>query len=140
MTMRIVVDANVMFGAFLRAGSTRELLVHAPLSYYAPQWLREEVERRLPWFQERAHLSNIAARELMESLWARIQPVPVSSLAGSMTEATRRCQVSGAKDVPYVACALAIEGILWTQDKTLLSEAGVPTITTPELVKRYLPL
>lgn len=134
---RLVGDANVLLSAFLRDGVTRELLLHAPLELYAPSWLRYEVERNLLQIAEQKDLEERTVRVLMDQAMKRIQEVPEAVLAQHSERALKRCEQSGHKDAPYVACALAVEADLWTQDRKLAKEAGIRCITTSELKKRF---
>lgn len=131
--IRLVVDANIVISAFLRDGTTRGLLLDAPLSLYTPSWLRTEAEKRLIALAARKKIGKRQAKTLLDTIMTRIQEVPEPILAKHAREAIRRCSSSGIKDAPYVACALAIDAGIWTHDNRLASEAGVRTYTTAEL-------
>jgi len=135
--MRVVVDANILFAGLLRDSATRELLLHAPLELYAPAWLWEETTRNLPALAERSNIATAVLTALADRLLERIQAVPEAVLALHAREALRRCQASGAKDAPYVACCLAVDGALWSHDGRLSKEAGVATVSTAFLLERY---
>lgn len=136
--MRLVVDANVLLGAFLRDGVSRELLLHAPLDLYAPQWLRVEVQRNLLAIAERKNLNEPILGALLERIMGTIQEVPDAALAPRAAQALARCKKSGSKDAPYVACALAVDADVWTHDRTLAAEAGVRCISTSELKRKFV--
>lgn len=136
--LRLVVDANVLLSGFLSDGITRELLLHTPLELYAPGWLTAEVGRNLDDLCEKGRIARSVAQTLSDRFMERIQQVPEPVLARHAAEALERCERSGVKDAPYVACAMAVDAALWTDDATLGEEAGVEVYTTGELMDRFL--
>jgi predicted nucleic acid-binding protein len=130
---RLVVDANVVISAFLAEGATRELILDGPFDRFAPQWLEVEVDRTLRRIVHERKIPELAYKGVMEKIMARVQLVPGPLLAQHAKEALRRCVRSGGKDAPYVACALAVEGAIWSSDRRLLEEAGVEVCTTSQL-------
>lgn len=131
----IVVDANVVFAAFLRDGATRELILDRGLDLRTPPWLWEEVAARYRWIQRKSKLSRNALDELLRQLRDRIVDIPVPAIEARRQEAMRRTSKSGRKDAPYVAAVLAVDGVLWTHDAKLAEEADVPTVTTADLMR-----
>ncbi len=130
----LVVDANLLFSALLRDVATRRLILELDRPLYAPAWLWEEAASRREFLLKK----SLLAPAVFEAVWAafqdRIESVSEAMMAIHATEARKRCKRSGSKDAPYVACTLAVHGILWTHDATLRLEAGVPIITTAELL------
>ena len=135
--MRVVVDANVLLAALLKNSATRELIQHAPLEMYAPAWLWNETARNMPALAKRSGVQQAVLTTLSDRLLQRIQPVPEAALATHAREALRRCRKSGVRDAPYVACCLTVDAALWSHDRRLLDEAGVKTVGTHELIKRF---
>ena len=131
----IVVDANILFAAFLRDGTTRELILDRGLDLRSPPWLWEEVAARYEWLLGKGGLSRPAQDELLRQLRGRIIDIPAAAIVGQKDEALRRVRRSGRKDAPYIAAVLAVEGILWTHDAKLAKLTKVPTVTTAVLLE-----
>lgn len=131
----IVVDANVVFAAFLRDGATRELVLARGLDLRSPPWLWEEVVDRYDWLQGKTHLSEPALDELLRQVRDRIVDIPAAAIEAEREAALEAVDAAGRKDAPYVAAVLAVDGVLWTQDKTLAAEAPVETVTTEALLE-----
>ncbi len=130
-----MVDANVVFAAFIRDGATRELILDRGLDLRSPPWLWEEVAARYTWLEEKTGLRPSALDELLRQVRDRIVDIPAPSIEGHREEALRHVDASGRKDAPYVAAVLAVGGVLWTHDKTLAEEAPLDTVTTGRLLE-----
>lgn len=130
----IVIDANIVFAAFLRDGATRELILDRGLDLRTPPWLWEEVAGRYAWLRRKSGLSAPALDELLRQLRTRVIDIPAPAIEAHRKEALRRTTKAGRKDAPYVAAVLAVDGVLWTHDATLAHDAKVPTITTAQLL------
>lgn len=135
----IVVDANIVFAAFLRDGTSRRLILDRGLDLCTPPWLWDEVVARYEWLQAKTKLPRAALDELLRQLRDRIADIPTQAIEAHRDEALRRVKRSGRKDAPYVAAVLAVEGVLWTQDGALAREAGGPVITTQGLLAEVGP-
>ena len=130
----IVVDANVVFAAFLRDGATREIILDRELDLRSPPWLWEEIAARYPWLLERTRLTRPALDELLRQVRDRIADIPEAAIQAKREEALKRVPRAGRKDAPYVAAVLAVDGVLWTHDARLAKEADVETVTTAQLL------
>ena len=115
--MQLVMDANVLFSALLKAGMTRRLLFDRRLSLYAPRFLLEEFRKNAGRLQKRSRLPKKEFVELNRMLLSRIHWVPDPEINPFLPAARHLC--SDAKDVPYLACALAVGADLWSRDRDL---------------------
>lgn len=131
----IVVDANIVFAAFLADGATREIVLDRGLDLRNPPWLWEEVAARYDWLLEKTKLSRSALDELLRQVRDRILDIPEAAIEGKRAKALELVGDAGRKDAPYVAAVLAVDGTLWTHDKTLADEAPVDTVTTERLLE-----
>lgn len=130
----IVVDANIVFAAFIRDGATRELILDMGLDLRSPPWLWDEIVGRYEWLRVKTGLAPAALDELLRLVRTRIADVPAALIEQHREEALARTRRSGRKDAPYVAAVLAVEGVLWTHDEALAAEGYVPTVTTADLL------
>lgn len=131
----IVVDANIVVAALLRDGTTRELILDRGLDLRSPPWLWEEVAARYALLEKRSGLARAALDELLRLLRDRIADIPAPLIEAHKADALRRTRRAGAKDAPYIAATLAVDGVLWTHDTALAKEGLVPTVSTRDLSK-----
>lgn len=130
----VVVDANIVFAAFIRDGATRELILDRGLDLRSPPWLWDEVAARYGWLLEKSGLSPPVLDELLRQVRTRIADVPEELILLHKAEAIKQAGKSGKKDAPYIAAVLAVQGVLWTHDEQLAKEGRIDTITTKDLL------
>lgn len=131
----IVIDANIVFAAFIKDGATREIILERGRDLRSPPWLWAEVAARFEWLQEKTGLTPAALEELLRQIRERIVDIPEAAIGRHKEQALSMTEKSGRKDAPYIAAVLAVEGTLWTHDRMLITEVGVPTIRTEELIE-----
>ena len=131
---RVVLDANILFGALLRDGTTRRLLLYGGLDLHTPAAIWGEFERNRAYLLAKSKATEAAFDLLVEALRDRVSEVPVAVVRERMEEAEASLGGNDELDAPYVAAALAIGATLWTQDKGLLAKAPVPVLNTADAV------
>lgn len=134
--MELVVDANVLVAAFLRAATTRELLLDDRLVLQAPEWSLMEAERVLTTPRLRRRLGGLSqadVRSLLAHISARIRVLPAATYHARIGDAER--VTPDITDVPYLAMALHLNVPLWSNDAALKEQTVVPIYTTRELIE-----
>jgi predicted nucleic acid-binding protein len=134
--MELVVDANVPVAAFLRAGTTRELLLDGRLALHAPEWSLIEAERVLTAPRLRRRLGGVSQAEvrlLLAWIGARIRLLPVAAYHARLGDAER--VAPDLTDAPYLAVALHLGVPLWSNDSALKTQTAVLVYTTQELIE-----
>lgn len=136
--MRLIVDTNVLVGDLLRSAG-RERIKDERLELFIPEQQMEEaaveIPRRVEAFARRRHLSKAAADDLVDALLtaiaANVTVVDEAVYAAYEDEARARA-TRDPDDWPLVACALALDGAVWTHDRNLFG-TGVATWTSGTL-------
>jgi predicted nucleic acid-binding protein len=131
----LVVDANVLFSALLRDGTTRHIILHGGLDLHTPEALWDELERNRAYLLRKSGATEAAFDRLLELLRDRIASIPLEVIRPHLREAHRRLGPRERLDAPYVAAAMAIRGTVWSHDKPLARKAGVRCVTTRELLQ-----
>jgi predicted nucleic acid-binding protein len=130
----IVVDANILFGALLREGTTRRLLLYGGLNLHTPETIWAEFGRNRAYLVQRSRAPEDAFDLLVEALRDRISAVPLAPIRERLREAEECLGNADMLDAPYVAAALALGAALWTHDKRLRAKAPVPLVSTADVV------
>lgn len=133
--MRLIVDASVLVGELLRLRG-RDRLAEERLELFLPEQTWNEVEhelsRRIAAFATRRSLPDKDAALLTEACFAAVEAnvvVVVEAAYSPMEDEARARSVRDPHDWPLVACALALDAAIWTEDNDLLG-TGVATWTT----------
>ena len=136
--MRLVVDTSVLVGELLRAGGRRRLGDERIELFVAEQmWgeVQSELPRRVKAFARRRDIDGEAAGKLvrfcLEAIEANVAVVDEAVYSALEDEARSR-SIREPRDWPLVACTLALDAAVWTNDNDLLG-TGVPTWTTETL-------
>lgn len=111
-----VVDANVTFSALMADGATRRLMLNVDCPLAAPEPTYEEIAEHHSLIQEKAGLNPEAVDELLERLFEHVNLVPESELAPYVPDAKEIIHHHDPDDVVYVAAALAVDGVIWSDD------------------------
>ena len=130
--MKLVVDANVLFSALIKDSVTRRLFFEERLDIHAPEYLFEEFAEHRDEIIRKAHRSEAEFWEVMDILKSRISVVQVSEFGKHMEKAK---EVSPDKDdAIYFAAAFAIDGAIWSNDRSLKGQKAVQVLSTAEIV------
>jgi predicted nucleic acid-binding protein len=134
MTARaIVVDANILVRAVLGSRVPELLAAHAAqATFLAPDVAFDDAREHLPTVlakRGKSAAATEAALEKLEALAHVIVPVPADSYLPFKDRALARIGPRDPDDWPVLACALAADCSIWTEDKDFFG-AGVATWTT----------
>jgi len=136
--MDLVIDANVLFAAFIKNSTTRRLLLTktpTPLRLYTTPFILEEAYKYRKLLARKASINENELMGLMLELVSasNIEIIGKDELSRFKEEAAK---VSPRKnDAPYFAVALYKKCRLWSNDKPLKSQGSVVVITTKELLE-----
>ena len=128
--MKLVVDANVFFSAFLRPGLTRRIWLDRRLRLYAPEHLLVEFSKYRRELRQRSGLGKEDCARLLGMLLGRARWVKDEEMLPYAVPAAHL--VPDKEDEPYVACALAVGADIWSNDRHLRS-GRIRCWTTEEL-------
>jgi predicted nucleic acid-binding protein len=132
----IVLDANILVRAVLGTRVSELLAAHAAqATFLAPDIAFDEAREHLPTVLAKRGKSAEAiqvALEKLETLAHVIVPVPTESYLPFKDRALARIGPRDPDDWPVLACALAANCPIWTEDTDFFG-AGVATWTTASI-------
>ncbi|MEK6963292.1 MAG: PIN domain-containing protein [Nanoarchaeota archaeon] len=133
--MKLVVDTNCIFAALLRDRTCREILTSRKHTFVTPDFTLEEIKKHAREIQKRSGLAPEAFDLLMSLLFINIEVIPHLEYDIFLPKAKKLIGDQDMKDVPFVACALAlkIDGI-WSDDQDFLAQKKIMIYTMRELV------
>ncbi len=131
--MKLIVDANRVVSALIRDGSTRSAILKTGAALYAPEFLQEEIARHLPALAQRIGVTPEELTVILTPLLKRIEWVSEAAYRSNMEEAKRAIETVDPKDVPYLACALAVAAdAIWSHDLDFDKQTLVPRVPHPD--------
>ncbi|KKK42496.1 hypothetical protein LCGC14_1345850 [marine sediment metagenome] len=134
--MRLVVDANILFAALIKESLTAELIISDNLILFAPEFLFDEFAKYEQYLREKTKRSNIEFAQYLNILNEKIKIIPHKVIMPFIKKA--EIISPDPNDLVYLACALATNSKIWSNDKKLKEEQEeIEVITTEELVKKF---
>jgi predicted nucleic acid-binding protein len=127
---RLVLDANILVRAVLGT-RVRGLIERyaGPVDLLVPESAIAEVQEHLPTNLAKRRLPLEPAAEVLDRLGPFLQELPESLYAAQKESALARLSGSDVEDWPVLACALALECSIWTEDRDFFG-TGVATWTS----------
>lgn len=127
---RLVLDANILVRAVL-GKRVRGLIEHyaGPVDLLVPESAIAEVKEHLPAIHAKRRLPLEPAMEVFDRLMVFLQELPESFYVAQEDRARERLIDVDTEDWPILACALALECSIWTEDRDFFG-TGVATWTT----------
>ncbi len=133
----LVLDANILIRAVLGQRVRKLIQQHSPqVALYAPDTAFLEAEEHLRRLRAERGLPEKETKETYESVSAIVQELPQPMYGEYEAAARARIERVDVDDWPVIACALALECPIWTEDRDFFG-AGVSTWTT-DRVELYL--
>jgi len=133
--MKLVVDANILFAALIKEGSTAELLISNKIHLFAPEFLFEEFSKYKELILKKTHRSNEEFNQFLDILKNQITIVPKKEITPFIDKAEKISP--DPKDTIYLALALALKSNVWSNDKKLKEgQNKVNVLSTEELIKK----
>jgi len=121
--MKIVIDTNIIFSALLNTdGIIGEYLLdpNSKFEFYSTEYVLSELDRYKDKLSKFSKLSDAQIITSKTQIFKRI--TLISDDAVSIDYWNKAYQILkdiDPKDIPFLATALAIDGIIWTGDKKL---------------------
>jgi predicted nucleic acid-binding protein len=133
----IVLDANILIRAVLgkRARSLIENYALA-VNFFTPDIAFEDARRYLPEILQKRGIPNESALMVLEHLGRLVQSLPEEYYNAYRKQSLHRISARDPDDWPIVACSLALNCPVWTEDTDFFG-AGIATWTTNR-VEYYL--
>ena len=133
--MDLVVDANILFAALIKDGTTAKLLFLDDLHLYAPEFLLDEFNKHRNYLLNKTHRTKEDFNEILEVLACRIIFIPLEDIEQYLEKADKISP--DPDDSIYFAIALKIGASIWTNEKRLLKQNIVNIYTTSDILDLF---
>ena len=133
--MKLVVDANILFASMIKESLTAELLLSDKLNLFAPEFLFDEFAKYEEYILEKTNRSKEDFAQYLNILKEEIEIIPQNMITPFIEKVEKVSP--DPKDTVYLACALAIDSKIWSNDKKLKEgQEEIEVITTEELINK----
>ena len=135
--MKLVVDANVVISALIANSRTRELLVTLEPELLTPEVVHDEIGNYEDLIVEKSGMKVERVRQFIDLLFQYVETVPAGEFYPHIEEANEAIGDTDPDDVLYVACALALEAGVWSDDSDFDDQDLVPVFTTSDVIESF---
>lgn len=135
--MKLVVDANVVISALIANSKTRELLVTLEPELLTPEVVHDEIGNYEDLIVEKSGMKVERVRQFIDLLFQYVETVPAGEFYPHIEEANEAIGDTDPDDVLYVACALALEAGVWSDDSDFDDQDLVPVFTTSDVIESF---
>jgi predicted nucleic acid-binding protein len=126
----LVLDANILIRAVLGTRVRNLLIDNAEaIKFFAPDSAYAEARKYLPALLQKRGVPMEPAIAVLDLLVGIVEPMELALYEGYKDAALKRIVVRDANDWPVLACAMALDCAVWTEDADFFG-AGVATWTT----------
>lgn len=132
-TKAIVLDANILIRAVLGKRVRELILGHvATVRFFAPDVAYADARKYLPALLIKRQIDASPAMLVLDRLESIVWPIDAAIYAGMKAQALQRIAARDADDWPVLACAMALDCPVWTEDADFFG-TGVATWTSDRI-------
>ena len=135
--MKLVVDANVVISALIADSKTRELIVTLEPDLLTPEFVYDEIENYTELIVQKSGMSPERVAQFIHLLFQYIEVVPAQEFYPHIEEAEAAIGETDPDDVLYVACALAEDAAVWSDDTDFDEQTHVETYSTSDVIDSF---
>ncbi|QGA82518.1 PIN domain-containing protein [Halomicrobium sp. LC1Hm] len=135
--MKLVVDANVVISAHIAGSKTRELIVTLEPDLVTPEFVHEEIENYTELIVDKSGMTPERVTQFVDLLFQYIDVVPADEFYPHIEEAEAAIGETDPDDVLYVACALACEAAIWSDDTDFDEQDVVEVYSTTDVIGSF---
>ena len=131
--MDLVVDANILFSALIKDGTTIELILESEFHLFAPEFLFSEFYKYKQELLQKTKRSSEEFDEIFGLLGLKITIIPKEDFEGFIEKAK---EISpDPDDVSYFALALRLNASIWSNDKKLKEQSKIKVYNTKDILE-----
>jgi len=134
--MRIIVDTNIIFSALIKQGKTRTILTNPVIEFFIIEFAIKEIRKYKTLVTDKSGLTDEEFEIMLSLLMGNIKVIDKKQTKEKIAESKQLIEETDPKDVPILACALAIPNDgLWTEDKHLKKQDKAKIYNTQEMIE-----
>ncbi len=133
--MELVIDANILFSALIRDGYIRRLILLSNHPFFVPEFILEEINKHKNVILEKTNLTEEDLKDIFDLIVenANIKIIPKEDFKNYLESAKEIFH--DANDIHYLALALKLKCLIWSNDKDFKKQDKIKIFSTDELLK-----
>jgi len=135
--MELVLDANVVISALIADSKTRELIVTLEPDLLTPAFVYDEIENYEGLIVEKSGMERDRVTQFIDLLFQYVEVVPADDFHPAIDRANDAIGDTDPDDVLYLACAVARDAAIWSDDSDFDEQNLVETYSTSDVVNSF---
>jgi predicted nucleic acid-binding protein len=135
--MKLVIDANAVISALIADSKTRELIVTLEPDLLTPAFVYDEIENYEELVVEKSGMEPDRVAQFIDLLFQYIEVVPTDDFYPAIDRADEAIGNTDPDDVLYLACAIACDGAIWSDDSDFDEQELVETYSTGDVIDSF---
>jgi len=135
--MKLVVDANVVLSALIADSKTRELIVTLEPDLQTPAFVHDEIGNYEELIVEKSGMGPTRVAQFVDLLFQYIEVVPVDEFHSAIEAADAAIGDTDPDDVLYLACAIANDAAIWSDDSDFDEQDVVERYSTSDVIDSF---
>jgi predicted nucleic acid-binding protein len=135
--MKLVIDANVVISALIADSKTRELIVTLEPELLTPMFVYDELGNHEELIVEKSGMEPDRVMQFVDLLFQYIEVVPADEISPAIDRADEAIGDTDPDDVLYLACAIANDAAIWSDDSDFDEQNLVETYSTGDVIDSF---
>ncbi|AEM57531.1 DNA-binding protein [Haloarcula hispanica N601] len=135
--MKLVIDANVVISALIADSKTRELIVTLEPDLLTPAFVYEEIENYEELIVKKSGMEQDRVTQFIDLLFQYIDVVPADDFYQAIERAKEAIGDTDPDDVLYLACAIANDAAIWSDDSDFDDQDLAETYSTIDVINSF---
>ena len=135
--MKLVIDANVVISALIADSKTRELIVTLEPDLLTPAFVHDEIENYEELIVEKSGMAPDRVAQFIDLLFQHIDIVPADDFYPAIEKADEAIGDTDPDDVLYLACAIATDAAIWSDDSDFEEQDLVQMYSTNDVINSF---
>ena len=135
--MKLVIDANVVISTLIAESKTRELIVTLEPDLLTPAFVHDEIENYEELIVEKSGMEPDRVAQFINLLFQYIEVVPAEKFYPAIEKADEAIGDTDPDDVLYLACAIACDAAIWSDDSDFDEQDLVETYSTSDVIDSF---
>jgi len=133
--MKFVIDTNILFSAMVKKSITRKIILSDVFELYVPEYLFEEINKHKDLILRKAKISDRDFIALLTLFQKHMKIVKKEFYQDKIPIAEEVMEEIDITDSPFLALALALNCLIWSNDGHFKQQNLVKVYTTKEILE-----
>jgi len=131
--LKVVVDSNVLFTLFWEKSFSRHLILRRGIKFFSPEYALEEINKFKREIMKKTGLTEQEFDETRRKIIELVEFVPLKDYQSLLAKAQN---IPDKNDIDFIALALKLNCLIWSNDKALKKQSIVEVLSTKEFIEK----